>query len=76
MTLEELYRDAMQAKEQDSLKGITLFLKHGFKRPVGFPRGELFNETERGRVYFFDADKIIAWVKKQPQFGQMVKITR
>ncbi|MFA5284503.1 MAG: hypothetical protein WC347_02790 [Smithellaceae bacterium] len=70
MTLEELYRDAVSAKEQSSVVGLSLHVKKGFKFPAGFPRGELLNETDVGRVYSFNADKIIAWVMKQPQFCQ------
>ena len=76
MTLEELYRDAVRAKEEQPPSlgiGITLFFKKGMKKPSGFPRGELLNETEGGRLYSFDADKIIAWVKKQPSFNRLVE---
>ena len=68
MTLEELYRDAMRAKENDSLIGVSLHFGKGCKRPAGFPRGQLLNETERGSLYTFNADKIIEWVKKQGAF--------
>lgn len=76
MTLEELYRDAVSAKEQGSVVGVSLHVKKGFKFPAGFPRGELLNETAVGRLYGFNADKIISWVKKQPEFCQMVSIEK
>lgn len=76
MTLEELYRDAMRAKEQGSVVGVSLHFKKGFKRPTGFPRGELLNETEVGNLYAFNPDKIIAWVKAQPQFRKIVMVEK
>lgn len=74
MTLEELYRNAIESKEQSSVVGVSLHVKKGYKFPSGFPRGELLNETDIGRLYGFNADKIIAWVKKQPGFCQTVRI--
>ena len=74
MTLEEIYRTAIEAKEKHSVIGVCLHFTKGFKRPKGFPRGELLNETEVGNLYAFNPDKIIAWVKKQPQFNQTVTI--
>ena len=62
MTPEKLMADAKAAKESGSYVGMTLHLPRGFKRPKGFPRGELLSETERGRVYSFDPDKIISWL--------------
>lgn len=64
MTPEQLYKDACEAKEQGAHVGMSLVFKTGQKRPIGFPRGELLCETERGRVYSFDPDKVIAWLKK------------
>ena len=49
------------AKEQGTM--MTLVLPKGIlKRLPGFPRGEFLSETERGKVYRFDPDKIIKWV--------------
>lgn len=64
MTPEQLYKDAMAAKEQGAFCGMTLVFPRGFKRPKGFPRGQLLSETERGNVYSFDPDKIIEWLRK------------
>ena len=64
MTPEQLYTDAIEAKEQGAHVGMTLVFRRGQKRPSGFPRGELLCETERGNVYSFDPDKVIAWLKK------------
>ena len=64
MTPEQLYKDALKAKEQGSVVGMSLVFAKGQKRPQGFPRGELLCETERGRVYSFDPDKVIAWLTK------------
>ncbi|MFA5195183.1 MAG: hypothetical protein WC401_05235 [Bacteroidales bacterium] len=76
MTLEELYRDALRAKDQGSVVGLSLHVGKGYKFPSGFPRGDLLIETAVGRVYGFNAEKIIAWVKKQPEFCQMVSIAK
>ena len=64
MTPEQLYKNALEAKDQNSVCGMSLAFAKGQKRPKGFPRGELLCETERGRVYSFDPDKIISWLKK------------
>jgi len=64
MTPEQLYKDAQEAKAQGSVCGMTLVFGRGTKKPKGFPRGELLSETERGRVYSFDPDKVIAWLVK------------
>ena len=64
MTPEQLYKDACEAKKQGSHVGMSLVFQRKQKRPKGFPRGELLCETERGRVYSFDPDKVIAWLKK------------
>lgn len=64
MTPEEMFFKAKAAKEQDSHVGMTLVFPIGFKRPAGFPRGEFLSETERGKVYSFDPDKIINWLNK------------
>lgn len=60
MTLEQLYKDALDAKAQGAHCGMTLVFKG--RKPKGFPRGELLCETDRGNVYSFDPDKVIAWV--------------
>lgn len=64
MTHEQLYKDALDAKKQGSHCGMSLVFSKGNKRPPGFPRGELLCETERGRVYSFNPDKVITWLKK------------
>ncbi len=64
MTPEQLYKDACEAKEQGAHVGMSLVFQRGQKRPPGFPRGELLCETERGRVYSFDPDRVISWLKK------------
>ena len=64
MTPEQLYKDALEAKEQGAHIGMSLVFPRGKKLPPGFPRGELLSETDRGRVYSFDPDKVIAWLKK------------
>lgn len=64
MTPFSLYKDAIEAKESGAHVGMSLQLPKGFKRPKGFPRGELLCENTMGRVYSFDPDKIIAWLRK------------
>ena len=64
MTPEQLYKDAVAAKEQGSHCGMSLVFSKSNKRPIGFPRGELLCETERGRVYSFSPDKVIKWLEK------------
>jgi hypothetical protein len=63
MTPEQLYKDALAAKEQGSTCGMTLVFGKG-RKPRGFPRGELLSETERGNCYSFNPDKVISWLKK------------
>ena len=63
MLPDQLYEEAKKAISEGS-NGVTLVLPQGHKRPPGFPRGELLCETDRGRVYRFKADKIIAWLVK------------
>jgi len=63
MNPNKLYADAVAAKAGLGI-GITLVLPNLWKRPPGFPRGELLSETERGSVYSFDPDKIIRWLEK------------
>lgn len=64
MTPEQLYKDAQEAKAQGGVCGMTLVFGRGAKRPKGFPSGELLSETERGRVYRFNPDKVIDWLTK------------
>ncbi|PHR99233.1 MAG: hypothetical protein COA78_25150 [Blastopirellula sp.] len=64
MTPEKLFNDAMAAKDQGSVVGVSLAFPIGQKRPKGFPRGELLSETSRGKVYSFDPDKILSWLAK------------
>lgn len=65
MTIDELLDCAVEARIQGGAIGITLVFPRGFKRPVGFPRGELLcDNAERGRVYSFDPEKIIKWIRK------------
>jgi len=49
MTPEQLYRTALEAKEQGTGR-MTLVFSKGNKRPAGFPRGELLSETERANA--------------------------
>lgn len=35
------------------------------KKPKGFPRGTFACETVKGKLYDFDAIKILQWLKKQ-----------
>jgi len=63
MSPDQMMKDAIAAKAQGAFVGMTLVLPRKFKRPSGFPRGELLSETERGKVYSFNPDKIIAWLK-------------
>lgn len=69
MTPEQLYKDAIAAKEQGATCGMTLVFGRGMKKPPGFPRGELLCETERGRVYSFKPDKVIGWLTKNGLIG-------
>jgi hypothetical protein len=65
MTPEELYSDAINARAQGSVIGMTLVFPRGFKRPPGFPRGELLCENSNGQnVYRFSPEKIIKWIEK------------
>lgn len=64
MTPEQLYRTALEAKEQGTGR-MTLVFSKGNKRPAGFPRGELLSETERGNVYSFSADDVIEWIENE-----------
>jgi hypothetical protein len=63
MTPEMLYKDAIEAKEQKSY-GMSLFFPKGYKKPKGFPIGELMCETLQGRVYSYKPDKVIEWLNK------------
>ena len=63
MTPQQLYKDAVNAKEQGAHCGMTLVFPKGVKRPKGFPRGELLCETARGRCYSFNPDKVLLWLK-------------
>lgn len=40
---------------------MSLVLPVGFKRPPGFPRGELLNERGDERTWAFSARKMVAW---------------
>jgi hypothetical protein len=64
VTPEQLYKDALAAKEQGSVCGMTLVFGRGVKRPKGSPRGEFLSETHKGRVYSFNPDKVISWLVK------------
>jgi len=61
MKPEDMRDDANKAIEQGSY-GMTLVLPKGFKRPKGFPRGELLCEGHQGNVYSFKPQKIISWL--------------
>ncbi len=69
MTPEQLHKDAIEAKAQGAHVGVSLVFGKGQKRPPGFPRGELLCETEQGRVYSFEPDRIIAWLEKNNLIG-------
>jgi len=61
-TLEKLKNDAIEAK---AISGwLILEIKKGAKRPKGFPRGRLLEERENSRLYAFDPEKILNWLKK------------
>lgn len=62
MTPKQLFESANTAKANGTK--MTLVLPVRFKRPKGFPRGELMSDTEeRGKVYSFDPDKIINFLQ-------------
>lgn len=64
MSPKQMYDAAIEVKERNGF-GLPLVLPRGFKRPQGFPRGELLCQNSQGqRVYSFDPDKIINWIKK------------
>ena len=47
---------------------ISLVTPKGFKRPAGFPRGHLLQVKENGdRVWHFNAERILAWLRKAVQ---------
>lgn len=60
MTPAALANDARGAAAAGT--NMTLVLPRCFKRPPGFPRGELLSETERGRVYSFKPERVLRWV--------------
>jgi hypothetical protein len=62
VTPEQLARDAVDAAAHG--QRMTLTKMRGQKMPAGFPRGELLCDTEHGKVYSFDPDKVIAWLVK------------
>jgi len=64
MTPEQLYKDAVEAKAQGAVCGMTLVFGRRSKKPRGFPKGELLSETETGLVFSFDPDKVIKWLEK------------
>jgi len=64
MTPEQLYKDALEAKKQGAFYGMTLVFPNGTKLPRGFPNGEFLSENKSGKVYSFDPDKVITWLKK------------
>ena len=63
MTPEQLLREAAIAKELGTT--LKLVLKKGFKRPKGFPSGGFVSEEGKGKVYSFDPDKVIDFVRSQ-----------
>lgn len=63
MNPEKMYADAIEAKGGLGL-GMMLVLPPNWKRPPGFPRGEFLSDNDRGEVYSFDPDKMIAWLEK------------
>ena len=63
MTAEELFNAALNARVKGGAIGITLVFPRHFKRPKGFPRGELLCENAaREKVYSFDPEKIMRWI--------------
>lgn len=62
MTPDQLYKDALEAKQQGAVCGMTLVFPHGSKKPHGFPRGELLCETDTAKVYTINPDKVIKWL--------------
>jgi hypothetical protein len=53
--------------------GVSIVIPKGFKRPPGFPRGELLceNPNSGDRVYSMNPVKLLAWLSK----NELVKIT-
>jgi hypothetical protein len=62
----------MEAIKAGPNSSMSLILPNRFKRPKGFPRGELLCETPTGNVYSFDPDKIIKWLDRAEAFGVTV----
>lgn len=71
MTPEELYKDAIEAKEQGSF-GMTLVFRTCQKKPKGFPHGELLCENTGSKVYSFSPDKVIKWLEKNKLIGEVI----
>lgn len=62
MTPLEMMRAAVEAKSAGRTM-MTMVRRKPFKRPKGFPRGELICENHDGRnVYNFNVDRIIKWL--------------
>ncbi len=62
MTPDELMATALEAQQQGV--DVMLVLPRPFKRPAGFPRGELACEQATRNVYWFKPEKIIAWLRR------------
>ncbi|RKY65254.1 MAG: hypothetical protein DRQ02_10430 [Candidatus Latescibacterota bacterium] len=66
MTIEDLKQEAIEAKKYNGL--VVLRVLKGCK-PRSFPKGDLLGyESRKGklyRIYGFDPDRILKWIKKQ-----------
>ncbi len=63
MTADEMYKKAVEAKEAGSVIGMVMKFPKWFKRPKGFPRGVLLDDTDpMVNVYRYNPDKIIKWL--------------
>ena len=61
MNVEQLYAECLAAGVLGS--GFVSLIKPK-KMPPGFPRGEFLSDTHRGKVYRYEASKIIAWMNE------------
>ena len=64
MSPHELMAEATRALEHGPR--MTLVLPRKFRKPAGFPRGELLSDAgARGKVWSFECEKVIAWLEQQ-----------
>ena len=65
MTPLQMAEQAAKALAEPGTCGLILTIHKG-GMPKGFPRGELLNEVQRGRIvqrtYNFDPAKVLAWL--------------